>query len=291
MQIIRYRLPAGEAGLGLMVDGRWVGGFPPQYRTLSRLLRLPLAEFRAVVEAAQTAPAEASLAQPALLAPIDGDTEVWAAGVTYKRSEEARTEESQTPDVYTRVYHAARPELFFKATARRVSGPGGRIAVRRDSTWDVPEPELAAVINAHSEIVGYVISNDVSSRSIEGENPLYLPQAKMYAGSCAVGPGITPVWELADPYNLTIRMRIERGGHSYWEGATSTDGLKRRLDELVEYLFRETAFPDGALLSSGTALVPESPFTLEAGDVVHISIDGLGMLSNAVVRGKDALDG
>ena len=151
------------------------------------LLRLPLAEFRAVVEAARTAPAEAPLA---LLAPIDGDTEVWAAGVTYKRSEEARTEESQTPDVYTRVYHAARPELFFKATARRVSGPGGRIAVRRDSTWDVPEPELAAVINAHGEIVGYVISNDVSSRSIgsiDGENPLYLPQAKMYAGSCG-GP-------------------------------------------------------------------------------------------------------
>src|SRR5262249_6292735 len=224
-----------------------------------------------------------------VLAPIDGQTEVWAAGVTYKRSEEARVEESATPDIYSRVYRAERPELFFKANARRVAGPEAPISVRSDSTWDVPEPEVAVVVNAFGEIVGYTIGNDVSSRSIEGENPLYLPQAKVYAGCCALGPGVTPAWEVADPYALGIRMRIERGGRSHWEGETSMREFARRLEDLVAYLFREDTFPDGVILSTGTALVPESPFTLESGDVVTIEIDELGTLRNPVVRGKSVL--
>jgi 2-dehydro-3-deoxy-D-arabinonate dehydratase len=209
--------------------------------------------------------------------------------VTYRRSEEARVEESGTPDIYTRVYSAERPELFFKANARRVAGPEQPIAVRADSTWDVPEPELAVVVNSRAEIVGYTIANDVSSRSIEGDNPLYLPQAKVYASSCALGPGITPAWDVPDPYVLRMRMRIVRNSQVHWSGEASTADLKRRLDELVEYLFREDEFPDGVILSTGTALVPDAPFTLQEGDVVEIEIDGLGLLRNPVLCGKAQL--
>jgi 2-dehydro-3-deoxy-D-arabinonate dehydratase len=176
--------------------------------------------------------------------------------------------------------------LFFKANPRRVAGPEEPVSVRADSTWDVPEPELAIVVNSSAEILGYTIGNDVSSRSIEGENPLYLPQAKVYAGCCALGPAITPVWDLADPYSLAIRMRILRGNGLHWSGETSMREFARRLEDLVSYLFREDEFPDGVILSTGTALVPESPFTLEAGDSVEIEIDQLGTLRNPVVRGK-----
>ncbi|MEA2642484.1 MAG: 2-dehydro-3-deoxy-D-arabinonate dehydratase [Chloroflexota bacterium] len=251
---------------------------------LADLLRDDQDMLQRFVEAAAHGPATCEAGPP--LAPIDGGTEVWAAGVTYKRSEEARVEESATPDIYTKVYRAQRPELFFKANARRVAGPGRPIVIRADSAWNVPEPELAVVANACGTIVGYTIANDVSSRSIEGENPLYLPQAKLYAGSCALGPGITPAWEVADPYALGIHMRIVRGGATCWESATSTSELHRRLDELIAYLFREDEFPEGVVLCTGTGLVPETPFTLEAGDEVAITIDGIGTLRNPVVRGK-----
>jgi 2-dehydro-3-deoxy-D-arabinonate dehydratase len=260
-------------------DGQTVGRLPGP---LSELLHLSVAELRSIVETAT----QFEAAGGRILAPIDGQTEVWAAGVTYKRSEEARVEESATPDIYSRVYRAERPELFFKANARRVAGPDAPVAVRSDSTWDVPEPEVAIVVNAGGEIVGYTIGNDVSSRSIEGDNPLYLPQAKVYAGCCALGPGITPVWEIPDPYVLGIRMRIQRDGRLHWQGQTSMREFARRLEDLVSYLFREDDFPDGVILSTGTALVPDSPFTLEAGDVVEIDIDQLGTLRNPVVRGK-----
>jgi 2-dehydro-3-deoxy-D-arabinonate dehydratase len=279
MQIVR--LPAG---LGLIEDGQLIGGLPQ--RSVAELLRLSAAELRNVVERSTTTSGNRA---PTPLAPIDGETEVWAAGVTYRRSEEARVEESGTPDIYTKVYSAERPELFFKATPRRVAGPEEPVVVRADSTWDVPEPELALVINATGEIVGYTIGNDVSSRSIEGDNPLYLPQAKVYARSCALGPGITPAWHIDDPYALTMRMRILRDGQLHWSGEASTADLKRRLEDLVEHLFREDDFPDGVILSTGTALVPDSPFTLQAGDVVEIEIDQLGMLRNPVVRGKAGL--
>ncbi len=278
----RVRGADGSIRVALTGEDGIVLGYADGVRTLAECLRLPLADFRALVERIDRS---SSAVAEGVLAPIDGETEVWAAGVTYKRSEEARVEESATPDIYSRVYRAERPELFFKANARRVAGPGEPVRVRADSTWDVPEPELALVVNALGEIVGYTIGNDVSSRSIEGENPLYLPQAKVYARCCALGPGITPVWSVADPYALGIRMRILRSGAVHWQGATSMREFARRLEDLVGFLFREDTFPDGAILSTGTALVPDSPFTLLPGDEVHIQIDALGELTNPVQRG------
>jgi 2-dehydro-3-deoxy-D-arabinonate dehydratase len=283
MQIIRYNSSAGIT-LGMSQNGQLIGYFQPNSE-LHDLLRLRTDELRMQIENRIQPGAAINLPTP-ILAPIDGETEVWAAGVTYKQSEQARMEESGTPDIYAKVYGAKRPELFFKANPRRIAGPGAPIVVRTDSTWDVPEPELVLVVNAHAEIIGYTIGNDVSSRSIEGENPLYLSQAKVYAGCCGLGPGITPAWEVSDPYNLTIHLAIERNGQVYWEGETSTRELKRRFDELVTYLFLENDFPDGVFLCTGTALVPEKQFTLEPGDVVQIDVDQLGTLRNPVVRGK-----
>ena len=283
MQIIRYKSSGGIA-TGMAHKGQLIGYFQPNSE-LHDLLRLRADELRMQIENSIQIGAANNL-PTLILAPIDGETEVWAAGVTYKRSEQARMEESGTPDIYAKVYAAKRPELFFKATPRRVAGPDAPIVVRTDSTWDVPEPELVLAVNAHAEIIGYTIGNDVSSRSIEGENPLYLPQAKIYAGCCGLGPGITPAWEVSDPYNLTIHLAIERNGQVYWEGETSTRELKRRFDELVTYLFLENDFPDGVFLCTGTALVPERQFTLEPGDVVQIDVDQLGTLRNPVVRGK-----
>ena len=284
MQIIRYISSSGPIALGLLQNGQPIGHFPPDVE-LHHLLRGSADELRAQIEK-RIQPGRTTHAVTSLLDPIDGETEVWAAGVTYKRSEEARKEESGTPDIYARVYSAQRPELFFKANPRRVAGPDAPISIRADSSWNVPEPELALVINASAQIVGYTIGNDMSSRSIEGENPLYLPQAKIYANCCALGPAITPAWEIADPYNLTIGLTIERDGQVYWQGETSTRELKRRFEELVSYLFLENDFPDGVMLCTGTALVPERHFTLQPGDIVQITIEQLGILRNPVARGK-----
>ena len=285
-QIARFMSATGEALVGLRQEDGRIVQLGRGARALADLLQLRASELRSRLSSSGSNAPEAEART--IMAPIDGATEVWAAGVTYKRSEEARVEESATPDIYTRVYRAERPELFFKATPRRVAGPEEPIVVRADSTWDVPEPEVALVINAFGEIVGYTVANDVSSRSIEGDNPLYLPQAKVYDGCCALGPGIVPAWEVADAYVLAIRMRIQRGGAPLWQGETSMREFARRLEDLAAYLFREDVFPDGVILSTGTALVPESPFTLEAGDVVEIEIDGLGSLRNPVVRGAAA---
>jgi 2-dehydro-3-deoxy-D-arabinonate dehydratase len=258
--------------------------------SLGDLLALPLAEIRQICAspAGETVPA----AEVQLLAPADGRMEVWAAGVTYERSRAARMAESeQSADIYDRVYAAERPELFFKSAAWRVSGPGAPVSVRADSSIDVPEPELAVVLNAAGAVTGYTICNDMSSRSIEGQNPLYLPQAKTYAGSCAVGPWIVPAWEMPDPYGLTIELTISRGGGAAWAGAATTSTLHRKIDELAAWLFRENEFPAGVILSTGTSLVPELPFTLQAGDEVRITISGIdGTLVNPVVRGKAALE-
>jgi 2-dehydro-3-deoxy-D-arabinonate dehydratase len=237
-----------------------------------------------------TGPDEVPLREVKVLAPLDGETEVWAAGVTYERSMHARVQESlDSPDIYDRVYTAPRPELFFKSAAWRVAGPGDRVSARADSQVDVPEPELAAVLNAGAEVIGYTICNDMSSRSIEGENPLYLPQAKIYLGGCAAGPGIRPAWEVGDPYGLTIEMTIRRDGDIAWTGQASTAGLRRTVPELAAFLFREDEFPAGVMLSTGTSLVPDLPFTLRAGDEIRISISEIGELVNHVVRGKAAL--
>jgi 2-dehydro-3-deoxy-D-arabinonate dehydratase len=227
------------------------------------------------------------LADVRLLAPVDGRTEVWAAGVTYELSQRERMKETQgAARFYQQVYEAERPELFFKSAAWRVAGPGQPIAVRADSAIDVPEPELALVLNADAEICGYTVCNDVSSRTIEGQNPLYLPQAKIYLGGCALGPWIRPAWEVPDPYRLEIRLTITRGGTDVWAGSASTAGLHRKFGELVEHLYRADVFPEGVVLATGTSLVPELPFTLADGDVVTIGIEHVGVLVNPVVRGR-----
>ncbi len=225
-------------------------------------------------------PAHGSAAGARILAPVD-DQEVWAAGVTYLRSRDARIEESAEPTVYDRVYDAARPELFFKSVAWRVQGPGDPIGVRADLPWNVPEPELALVIAADGRIAGYTIGDDVSSRTIEGENPLYLPQAKVYDGACALGPAIVPVDAVEPPF--AIRLSIDRGGAMVFDDMTSSDRLRRSFDELAGYLVRALAFPAGAILLTGTGIVPAPPFSLEPGDRVTIEIARLGRLENPVV--------
>jgi 2-dehydro-3-deoxy-D-arabinonate dehydratase len=217
------------------------------------------------------------------LAPVAGQ-EVWAAGVTYFRSRTARIEESQDAGggtFYDRVYSAERPELFFKSAGWRARGSGDAVRVRRDGHWNVPEPELALVVNAKGEIVGYTIGNDMSSRDIEGENPLYLPQAKIYDGSCALGPAVL-VRETPLPAETRIALRIVRDERVVFEGATTLSQMRRQPAELVEYLFREMSFPVGCVLLTGTGVVPPDEFTLQPRDEVRISIAGIGELVNRV---------
>ena len=302
MRLIRFRnIDDGEPRLGVFGEGRTdapgyagvPGGIGPVTTfaaapALADLLALPLSDIREICERPGGDAVQPEEIEP--LAPVDGRTEVWAAGVTYERSRAARVLESEdSADVYYRVYAAERPELFFKSAAWRVRGPGSAVSVRADSGVDVPEPELAAVLNYAGEVIGYTICNDMSSRSIEGQNPLYLPQAKIYLGGCALGPWIRPAWEVPDPYSLAMEMAITRDGAVTWEGQSSTSGLRRRIAELAEYLFREEEFPAGAVLSTGTSLVPDLPFTLQPGDEIRIHISQIGELINPVVRGKAAL--
>jgi 2-dehydro-3-deoxy-D-arabinonate dehydratase len=216
-------------------------------------------------------------------APIQNQ-EVWASGVTYLRSKVGRQEESKTAggsDFYARVYEAERPELFFKATPNRVVGPGGKVRIRRDSTWDVPEPELTLVITTQGNIVGYTIGNDMSSRSIEGENPLYLPQAKTYDGSAALGPCIYVTKDPLPP-NTIIQLEIERDNKKVFEGSIAIDQIKRTFKELAGFLFRETTFPNGCFLMTGTGIVPGNDFTLQKDDNISITIGPIGTLVNSV---------
>lgn len=208
--------------------------------------------------------------------------EVWAAGVTYERSREARTDESDTPDPYERVYVAKRPELFAKAAPGRAVGAGEDIGIRADSSWDVPEPELGLVLDARGQIVAYVLGNDVSSRSIEGENPLYLPQAKVYDRSCAVGPCLVPVGAVGPLDELELGLHIERDGAAIFTHSIRLSALRRSPEELVSWLFRATGFPSGVVLLTGTGIVPPPELTLEEGDVVTVSGSGLGSLRNVV---------
>ncbi|MBK6936900.1 MAG: fumarylacetoacetate hydrolase family protein [Chitinophagaceae bacterium] len=218
-----------------------------------------------------------------ILAPV-GSQEIWAAGVTYLRSKVARMEESEKSGAsvfYDKVYEAERPELFFKATAYRTAGYNDLVRIRKDSTWNVPEPELTLVVTSSRKIVGYSIGNDMSSRSIEGENPLYLPQAKVYDKCAAIGPCVL-VSEKPLPPETGIYISIIRGQQLMYEGCTSIGMMKRKPDELVEFLFRESSFPAGVYLMTGTCLVPENRFTLKSNDVITISIDSIGKLINAV---------
>jgi len=207
--------------------------------------------------------------------------EVWASGVTYQISEEARQAESDKPDVYIDVYENERPEVFFKATPSRTVGPGEAVGIRADSTWDTPEPELAVVLY-RGDIVGFTIGNDMSSRSIEGENPLYLPQAKVYDRCCSLGPCVVSAADIDDPHDLEMTMQIYRDGEQVYDGVTNTNEMVRTCEELSSYLGRHNALPDLTVLLTGTALVPEGDFTLREGDVVEIDIEAIGTLTNAV---------
>jgi 2-dehydro-3-deoxy-D-arabinonate dehydratase len=217
------------------------------------------------------------------LPPIERQ-EVWAAGVTYLRSKKARMEESDfSANAYDKVYEAERPELFFKSLAEKVVGPGEPVGIRNDARWSVPEPELALVINSRATIVGFTIGNDMSSRDIEGENLLYLPQAKIYDRSCALGPWITLCAEPEIPRNWSIRMTIERSGNAVFSGETAVSQLKRSFEELAHYLFQSQKFPHGAILLTGTGIVPPDHFTLQEGDRIKMEISGIGTLENDVI--------
>ena len=284
MQLCKVRRPDGKLEVGVL-DGAQVRLLElnrldgPQ--TLSDVLHSsdPGGLVRSLLDrGAPTLP----LAGARFLAPLDNQ-EVWAAGVTYKRSKVAREQESAgAARFYDLVYTAHRPELFFKAPAWRVVAQGGPVRIRRDARWSVPEPELALVVSPSLRIAGYTIGNDMSSRDIEGESPLYLPQAKFYDGSCAVGPVITLADALPPPEEVSIRLTIRRAGAVAFEGATGLTSMARALPDLVSWLGRETSFPDGVVLLTGTGIVPPDDFTLAVGDEVAIDIAGIGRLVNPV---------
>lgn len=257
------------------VDGvhRVVEGLP----TLTEAMHLSLDELKA-----RTSKTTSEITGE-LAAPIASEIELWGAGVTYLRSRDARKEESGVPDVYQRVYEADRPELFFKSTAVRARGTDAPIGIRYDSEASVPEPEVAIYINRYREIIGYAICNDVTARSIEGENPLYLSQAKIYIGSTSIGPDITPSWLAPAAAEMSIKAKILRGAQVVWEAETSLGALNRTLKDLVDYVFRCQDFPHGLILSTGTGIVPPMDISLAAGDVVEINVAGVGVLSNPVV--------
>jgi 2-dehydro-3-deoxy-D-arabinonate dehydratase len=256
------------------VDGvhRTVASLP----TLTEAMHLTLAELKAALTQASTE------ITGTLAAPIAPEIELWGAGVTYLRSRDARKEESGVPDVYQLVYEADRPELFFKSTAVRARGTNALIGIRYDSDASVPEPEVAIYINKHREIIGYAICNDVTARSIEGENPLYLSQAKIYIGSTSLGPDITPSWLAPSADQMAIKAKIVRGSNIEWEAETSLGNLNRTLEDLVNYVFRCQDFPHGLILSTGTGIVPPMDISLAAGDIVEINVAGVGTLSNTV---------
>lgn len=261
---------------------RWASGDGDPERLLSPEVSLE----RLLGEGADLAAAAASSGDPVppsagIVAPIERQ-EVWAAGVTYLRSREARGEEAKDRSLYDLVYDAERPELFFKSSGPRVVGPGEPIGIRTDSSWDVPEPELVLVLDAELRVVAYTIGNDVSSRSLEGENPLYIAQAKIYERSCAIGPGLVPATGVTPPFE--IRLVVERGGRPVFEGRTSTSAMKRSFEELAAHLGRALTFPDGVFLFTGTGIVPDPSFTLQPDDVVRVEVEGLGVLENPVVH-------
>lgn len=275
MHIVRYT-DGSTVRVGIEDSG---GIAPIDVASMAELLRLPLADIRSLTT---PGPDRVPVDRVRLLAPIDGRTEVWASGVTYERSREARVEESSQMSVYEAVYDADRPELFLKAVAWRVVTDGEPARLRRDTVNSVPEPELALVLNRAGEIVGATVCDDLTARDIEGANPLYLPQAKIYDGSCSLAARIRPWWEIPDPLALGIRMRVVRDGAVVFHGETSTARLHRPLTDLVSWLFRELALPDGAVLSTGTGIVPPLDAGVLPGDVVEIDIDEVGTLSHVL---------
>jgi 2-dehydro-3-deoxy-D-arabinonate dehydratase len=295
MKLVRFYLPGDRPRLGQLVGDRvydLTASALPALSSLAALLQAsteaPLAELVSQVDLANLpshAYAELDRAPVPdaayLLPPVDRQ-EVWAAGVTYAWSREARVREAVSKEIYVKVYEAERPELFFKALPDKVAGPNGWVGIRGDSAWNVPEPELAVVINPALQIVGYTVGNDMSSRDIEGENPLYLPQAKVYRHSCALGPAIAVEDGTFDVTQLAIRLDIQRDDAIVYSGETSTAQIHRRLADLAAYLGRYEDFPHGAVLLTGTGIVPEDTFTLQDEDQVIIEIEQVGVLRNAV---------
>lgn len=285
MQVAKVELPGGEQRVAVLVDtGVYVVAWSDECRSLTDLLHAkdPCDLVGSLFDANATLIAAP---QVRMLAPIDRQ-EVWAAGVTYKRSQVARMEESETgASHYDRVYTAPRPELFFKAMPGRVAGPGQPVRIRRDTKWSVPEPELALVISPEGKLVGFTAGNDMSARDIEGENPLYLPQAKLYNECCALGPCILIPETPLDLPNTAITLVIHRKGAEVFRGQTDLGQMKRTFDDLISWLFRDNSFPDGVILLTGTGIVPPNEFSLAAGDVVSIDITGIGTLTNPVVQG------
>ena len=293
--LVRYFQPESGARLGLSIGGT-IHDVSHRYPSLAAWFRGSCGKVDSAIADVRSAAAESQISFPASaldnapspdtahwLPPVD-EQEVWAAGVTYLDSRKARQEEAvDGGDVYARVYVAERPEIFYKASLKNTVGPFGKVGIRRDSSWNVPEPELGLVVNPAMEMVGFTIGNDMSSRDIEGENPLYLPQAKVYTASCALGPGIllAPSEQWLD---TTIRLSIRRDGAEVFSGSISTDQIKRSIPELIDYLGRSNSYPAGAILLTGTAIVPPAEFTLQPDDVVSISIDGIGRLENRVME-------
>ena len=295
MKLVRFHLPGQGAHLGQLAGDRVYdlsASDAPALASLAALLRAstetPIPDLLDQVEIEDLpsyAYAELDRAPVPgaahLLPPVDCQ-EVWAAGVTYAWSREARVREAVSKEIYVKVYEAERPELFFKALPEKVVGPNDWIGLRGDSHWNVPEPELALVLNPAMQIVGLTVGNDASSRDIEGENPLYLPQAKIYRHSCALGPAIAPLGEGIGSANLDISLVIHRAGEPVFQGQSSTSRIHRGLDELAAYLGRYNDFPNGAILLTGTGIVPGDEFTLADGDEVTIEIEGIGVLTNPV---------
>ena len=281
MKICRFQ-QNNSIRIGLVIENSTVLDLSPAGITsLSSILEEQDPTARLVPFAQEKLP-RIPLADVQLLAPVE-QQEVWAAGVTYLRSKTARMEESDfSASAYDKVYSADRPEIFFKSLAAKVSGPGGPVGIRKDAKWNVPEPELALVLNSKGVIVGYTAGNDMSSRDIEGENLLYLPQAKIYKHSCALGPWIILGASETEVRDWTIRIRIKRDGQDVFSGETSVGRIKRSFADLAHYLFRSQEFPHGAMLLTGTGVVPDDSFTLRANDVTEIEITGIGTLKNSV---------
>jgi len=282
MKVCRFKHRDRTVRIGLVADDATILDLTPAGITALQPL-LDAADPGAVLRAVAGEPLpRLALSAIELCAPVERQ-EVWAAGVTYLRSKTARMEESDfSATAYDRVYAAARPEIFFKALAEKVVATGGKVGIRRDARWSVPEPELALVLNSRGQVVGCTIGNDMSSRDIEGENLLYLPQAKVYDRSCALGPWITLGTGEADARGWSIGITILRDGQRVFAGETSVCQIKRTFGELADYLCRSQTFPHGAVLLTGTGVVPPDSFTLQAGDVVEITISGIGTLRNTV---------
>jgi 2-dehydro-3-deoxy-D-arabinonate dehydratase len=286
MKLAKFLFPTGQAGVGRVEGDQLLpldlsGG---QYRSLFEILEAenPYEAAEFLTREDQRIPLE----QVTLLPPID-QQEVWAAGVTYKRSRTARMEESETAaSCYDRVYASPRPELFFKASPHRVAGHGQPLRIRKDSNWNVPEPELTLVLSSKLHLVGFTAGNDMSSRDIEGDNPLYLPQAKVYNQCCGLGPWITLAVGMPPRNEIGIRLVIQRRGSVVFDGRTSVEQMARTFENLIGWLGRDNSFPTGAFLLTGTGVVPDRDFTLQPNDIVEIKIDGIGTLLNPIIQGS-----